>query len=523
MKLETTNSAAIIGLAALGLLGTVSCRSRPASVAEHEPVEIADIATAGPTPTAPEPEPGATAERDRAAEDAQCRRAYTQSLFVPPRSLHSADARKRSEAILAATDRCPPLTASELASTALAYQFNRDTGLAKEFADRAVETDDDDSLALLVRGIVHRAAKDTAAAETDLRRATELAKDNPAAHLEYALLLKAKDDQAAARVALKRAIELDPEYIVAQRSLAISYFEAAERDLAAPHCQAVLEHAWDGDMHVCRGLARARAGDHRGALDDLEEGQGADWADDHEAAVNKAMRDGYLATGAPMEAALYTCVDTGIEDPKCKDNAVRDAVAKVRAAARDRATEGSFGTTRTMTTRTFAKELQAQATAATDLGAFIHPDIGVFTFHPSGEWSLRRGSSWPKVAEAQPPLTLADLRRARRLPKTVETEDDELDCGYPLDGLRAAGEPSGMPTYYVAGANGVYDAYRYADHDPEQDALPKVDFEQMQRAALATTHHVVFSRETYEFGKIGDRWYLLTLTVGYDPEDDRCG
>jgi hypothetical protein len=45
----------------------------------------------------------------------------------------------------------------------------------------------------------------------------------------------------------------------------------------------------------------------------------------------------------------------------------------------------------------------------------------------------------------------------------------------------------------------------------------------MRRAALAITHAVVWSREIFEFGKIGDRWYLLSVTVAYDPENDACG
>lgn len=498
------------GLATVALVCAASCTNRSVAVVEHGPA-------AAVLPVAVDE------AHQRAVQDTECRLAYAQSLFVPPRSLRSEDARQRSDAIIAAVDTCPPASAAELATTGLAYHLSRDQSLASEYASRAVSTDSESSLARLVRGIVHRAADDMVAAEADLRRATELDPDNVAAQLEYALVLKGKGEVAGSRAALERAIKVDPEYVIAQRSLAISYFEAGEQDLAVPHCEAVLAHVWDGDMHVCRGLARARSGDAGGALEDLEEGFGADWADDHAAAVAKALRDGYLAMGDPMEAALYTCVDSGLEDAACKDEEVRRAVAKVRTTARQRATDGSFATTRGMTTRAFAKELAAQAKVAAGLDAFVHPDIGVFTFDPSGAWSLSRGASWPEIAEAQPPLTLADLRRARRLPKTVETEDDELDCGYPLDGLIADGEPGGIPLYNAAGASGVYDAYRYAAHDPEQDSLSESDFHKMQRAALAITHHVVFSRETYEFGKIGDRWYLLTLTISYDPDDDRCG
>jgi len=469
----------------------------------------------------------AAAEAERQSQErTRCAKAYSLPLFAPPDDLYSPHFRENRAMIMEASQECPPRAASEHGALAMAMGSDHLHDEALEEANRAVELAPEDTQARLIRGLVNVWRDAEEEAQIDLQRAIELDADNEIALLELGLSLKRQGEAKAAQLHFERTVRANPDYILGHYHLAKVLIAADDLANAMPHCDAVRAEVADAEMVLCSGLARARKGDLAGALVHLEETEGSSdvLGEKYEAEIERALRDAYVQAKQPLNAALHTCLEgDGIEDPKCEDREVKAAVAELRSAARARATEGSYASAVRVSARRFAVELAQQAEDVSALDALVHPEIGVFVFSSHG-WTLTRERSWPVISAAEEDLTLERLRRIGKLPKRLGWETDELGCSYPLDGIGEVAQSEGLTSYHPT-ALGVSDTYRLCGHDEYVDGWGEIDEDglvQLQRAALAVTHAVEFSQQTFEFGKIGDRWYLLAIAVT-DPEDDACG
>lgn len=455
------------------------------------------------------------------SQEQECRQAYAESNFVQPRALYSSGDWD-VEGIKTAIEACPPRDAEELASASLATRDSGNSELAWTYAKDAVETDRRSSLAYLVRGILFLAEDDHAKAEEDLRRSIELDPRQLPAYVELGLALHEQGKLDDARATWRKAYEVEPDYILAHEHLAVSYLMADDLESAAPHCRAALAFEEETDaLLMCRGLARLRDGEYRSGVEDLSSVEGAfhnaldaRYADE----AYRGLAEAYLELGDPIAAARYSCEIQSTEP--CPTPEIVAAIDTLRAKARDEATEGSYAEAAALSTAEFAKQLAAQAKRSRSIEEFVHPDIGVFLFTPF-EWGLHRQTTVPWVGDI--PLGLDDLRRARRLPKAVVDERNELGCGYPKNGI----EPSDAGAFHLFFQRGIppLDGFRlvpFVEGDSDQ-GFERADFGRMQRAALSVSHRIVYRRQSYEFGKIGERWYLLWASEEYDSEEDACG
>lgn len=496
----------------LALSAALSCTVRPAEPPSKRPE---------PAATEPRSKPEATAKKDA------CRDAYSLQLLTPDEHLGTPSLGTHAATIIGAAATCPPESADEAATLAIAHMVRDEHEAGARAAQRAVEFDPNSAFAYFARGLVASDIEDHVPAEADFRKALKLDPNRVEAHLELGLLLEAEGKVEAGRTSLARASEIRPQYILGSYYLALSLLEAQDVAAAGPHCEAVLVHDGDNDMFMCRGLARAAAGDYEGAIDDLEGLYGTESVDRFEEPIHQALRTAYLATDNAILAADHTCLEAyDLEGDNCQDEQVAAAVKAVRYRARQRATAGDFEATSKLSAAQFARELSKQAKTAKTDDDFIHPEIGVFVFYPYG-WQMTRQTRWPSINAADRDLGLRALTRVTRLPKGYRYETNDLDCSYPLDSVIAPGDPAAFPTFYVAESSKVRDAYRLGDYawfsEGYGDEFDEQQFEMMQRAALAITHHVIYAREGYEFGKIDGRWYLLAVSVDYDSEQDACG
>lgn len=148
----------------------------------------------------------------------------------------------------------------------------------------------------------------------------------------------------------------------------------------------------------------------------------------------------------------------------------------------------------------------------------------------------------PTAYTHPPPVDLADAACREVYALALLTPDKALGTDHfhqnakaitravatcPPNAVIDPGEPGALPTYFNAGTTMVPDQYCLGSFEWFDNAYGKSlnaqEYVAMQGAALAITHAVVWSREGFEFGKIGDRWYLLSVLVAYDPENDPCG
>lgn len=490
----------------------LSCATSPAEPPRREPV-----AEAAPKKPQPQAQPKAP----------ECRDAYDLQLLTANEELGTPKLVTHAREMTEVAETCPPKTSRDAAMLAIAHMVRDEFEAAETAAELAVEVRPDSAFAYFSRGIVASAQDRHVPAEADFRKALELDPNLAEAHLELGLLLEAEGRIEESRISLAAASSVRPGYILGSYYLAVSYLEAGDVEAAAPHCEATLEHTGDNDMFMCRGLARAAAGDYKGALYDLSGLYSTSLTEPFEEEMSKAMRDAFLATGDPVSAASHTCLDSyGLDDDDCEDKEVARAVERLRSKARQAATEGSFAAAYRMSSAQFARELSKQAKQAKDLQSFIHPDVGVFIFHPYG-WMLHRQTTWPAVPEANRDLDLRALSRVTRLPKSYQEETNDLDCSYPLDSVVNPGDPGAFSMFYNGESMKVSDSYRLSSYpwftDMYGEEFDEAEFAAMKRAALAITHHVIYARERYEFGKIEDQWYLLAVSVDYDPEHDGCG
>ena len=504
----------------LGLLGLALGCSTPSATLPGTPSAVASEPA-----VEPEAGPEEPAERVQATESKppSCRDAYTLQLLVPDEAL-SYSLGRNARAIVAATETCPPESSDEHATTAIARQYLED-GDALAHADAAVELAPGSAYAWFARGFVHRYSDRNAEAEPALRHALELDPTRGEIYLELGLVLEEEGRLEASRAMFREGVAARPSYILNDYFLALSYLEAGELDQAAPHCEATLVHDGDNDMYICRGLARARAGDHAGVVEDLTGVYDSGIYSQYAEPIYDALREALLATGDPVAAAKQ-CVYEHDYDVCEADREVLDAIELQRDEAQHEASEGSYESASKLSPKQFARELAAQGQSAVALHDFVHPEIGLFVFRPHG-WQLTHHRSWPTIPEADPRLELATLLNAHNLRMGYAEEVNELGCAYPLDSVFDAGGPRGLPQHFNAGGGLVEDDYRLCTFEVfDEDygnALAEPEFDKMQRAALSISHIISYGRQAYEFGKIGDSWYVLTITVGYDANEDACG